>query len=51
MIAHLRGVLGDDRYESFARTGRSMSDAAMATYVFERIDHARAQLTPSGGPP
>ena len=32
-IAHLREVLGDEVYESFARAGESMTDAAMATYA------------------
>ncbi len=50
-VAHLREVLGADRYESCARTGQAMSNAAMATYAFEQIDHARAQLSPPGGAP
>ena len=50
-IAHLRDVLGDDRYQSCARTGQAMSNAGMATYAFEQIDHARAQLSPPGGSP
>jgi predicted ATPase len=50
-IAHLRDVLGDDRYKSCARTGRAMSDAGMATYALEQIDRARAQLSPPGGSP
>jgi hypothetical protein len=43
-IAHLREVLGDDVYESFACRGESMTNAAMATYAFEQIDSARAEL-------
>ena len=43
-IAHLREVLGDDRYESLAQAGRAMTNAAMAAYAFEQIDLARAQL-------
>ena len=39
-IAHLREVLGDDDYESLARTGRNMTNAAMVTYAFEQIDLA-----------
>ena len=50
-IAHLRDVLGDDHYKSCARTGQAMTNAAMATYAFEQIDHARAQLGPPGGSP
>jgi hypothetical protein len=43
-ISHLRDVLGDDGYESFARTGAAMTNAAMATYAFDQIERARAQL-------
>ena len=49
-IAHLREVLGDDRYESLARAGRAMTNAAMATYAFEQIDLARAQLSDPTAP-
>ena len=44
-IAHLREVLGADEYESLARTGRTMTNAAMVTYAFEAIDRARAELS------
>ena len=44
-IAHLREVLGDERYESLARAGQAMSNAEMAAYAFEQIDAARAKLT------
>jgi predicted ATPase len=43
-IAHLREVLGDAVYESSARTGENMTNAAMATYAFDQIDIARANL-------
>ena len=43
-IAHLRDVLGDETYESLARTGETMTTAAMATYAYEQIDLARAEL-------
>ena len=43
-ITHLREVLGDEAYESFARTGETMTNAAMATYALEQIDLARANL-------
>ncbi len=43
-IAHLREVLGDERYDSLAQTGRSMTNAAMVSYALEQIDLARAQL-------
>jgi hypothetical protein len=46
MITHLREVLGDAVYESFARTGEAMTSAAMATYAFEQIDLTRAKLLP-----
>ena len=43
-IAHLREILGNDTYESLARTGATMTNAAMAKYAFEQIDRARANL-------
>jgi hypothetical protein len=45
VITHLREVLGDERYESLARAGGSMTNAQMATYTFEHIDQARAELS------
>lgn len=44
-IAHLREVLGDERYETLARPGSAMTSAAMANYALEQIDLARAQLS------
>ena len=41
---HLRGVIGGDAYESLARAGKSMTNAAMAIYAFDQIDRARAGL-------
>ncbi len=49
-ITHLREVLGDETYESFARRADSMTNAGMATYALEQIDRARAQLSHSDGP-
>jgi hypothetical protein len=43
-IAHLRDVLGDQTYESLARKGETMTTAAMATYPYDQIDQARAEL-------
>jgi hypothetical protein len=43
-ITHLRDVLGDQTYESLARTGETMSTPAMVTYAFDQIDQARAEL-------
>ena len=43
-ITHLRDVLGDEAYESFARKGEAMTTAAMATYAYDQIDQARAEL-------
>ena len=43
-IAHLREVLGDENYESLARKGETMTTAAMATYAYDQIDQARAEL-------
>jgi hypothetical protein len=42
--AHLRDVLGDQAYESLARKGETMTTAAMATYAYDQIDQARAEL-------
>ncbi len=44
MIAHLRQVLGGETYESLAREGETMTTAAMATYAYDQIDQARAEL-------
>jgi len=43
-IAHLRGVLGDQAYESLARNGEGKTTAAMVTYAYDQIDQARAEL-------
>ncbi len=43
-IAHLREVLGDQTYESLARKGETMTTAAIATYAYDQIDQARAEL-------
>jgi hypothetical protein len=43
-ITHLRDVLGDRTYESLARKGETMTTAAIATYAFDHIDQARAEL-------
>ena len=45
-IAHLREILGDDTYESIGRNGEKMSNNTIATYAYEQIDQARAELTP-----
>jgi predicted ATPase/class 3 adenylate cyclase len=43
-IAHLREILGDQTYESFAHKGETMTTAAMATYAYDQIDEARTEL-------
>jgi predicted ATPase len=43
-VNHLRGVLGDQAYETFTRIGQSMSNAEMARYALDQIDRARAEL-------
>jgi hypothetical protein len=43
-ITHLRGVLGDQTYESLARKGATMTTAAMANYAYDQIDQARTEL-------
>ena len=46
VIAHLRDVLGEATYESLARTGETMTTAAIATYAYDQIDQARTELNP-----
>jgi predicted ATPase len=43
-ITHLRDVLGDQTYESLARKGEAMTTAEMASYAYDQIDQARAEL-------
>ena len=43
-ITHLGDVLGEATYESLARKGETMTTAAMATYAYDQIDQARAEL-------
>jgi predicted ATPase len=43
-ITHLRDVLGDQTYESLARTGETMTTAAIVTYAYDQIDQARTEL-------
>jgi hypothetical protein len=46
--AHLRDMLGDEGYESFARAGEHMTNAAMATYTLDQIDQApRTEAVPA----
>jgi predicted ATPase/class 3 adenylate cyclase len=45
LITHLRDVLGEATYESLARKGEAMTTAAMATYAYDQIDQARAELS------
>jgi hypothetical protein len=43
-LTHLRGVLGDQAYESLARKGETMTTGAMATYAYDQIDQVRTEL-------
>jgi predicted ATPase/class 3 adenylate cyclase len=43
-VAEIRDVLGDQTYESLARKGETMTTAEMATYAYDQIDQARAEL-------
>ena len=43
-IAHLRGVLGDQTYESLVRKGKTMTTADLVAYAYDQIDQARAEL-------
>ena len=40
-VAHLRKILGDEVYESFAHAGETMTSAAIANYALTNIEHAR----------
>ena len=40
----LRDVLGDQIYESLAHKGETMTAADMATYAYDQIDQAQAEL-------
>jgi hypothetical protein len=42
--AHLRDVLGEAAYESLARTGETMTTAAIVSYAYDQIDQARTEL-------
>jgi predicted ATPase len=44
-VAHLRDVLGEATYEQLAHKGETMTTAAMATYAYDQIDQARAELS------
>ncbi len=44
LIAHLRDVLGEATYESLARKGETMTTSAMATYAYDQIERALAEL-------
>ena len=48
-ITHLREVLGDQAYESFARAGAGMTTAAIVAYAFDQIDQLRTSLVQPAG--
>jgi predicted ATPase len=43
--AHLRALLGEKEYAALANAGANMTNSAVASYAFEQIDLARAQLS------
>jgi predicted ATPase len=43
-ITHLRGVLGEQTYESLALRGETMTTAEMVAYAYDQIDQARREL-------
>jgi predicted ATPase/class 3 adenylate cyclase len=47
--SHLRGVLGDQTYEMLTRTGAAMTMAAIVTYAYAEINHARVLLETARG--
>jgi hypothetical protein len=46
-LAEVRGVLGDQTYESVARKGEGMSIAQIVAYAYDQIDQARTELKAS----
>ena len=44
VIAHLRDVLGEQTYESLARSGATMTTAEVVAYAHDQMDQARAEL-------
>jgi predicted ATPase len=44
-LAHLREVLGEQRYEALRSAGTSMSTAEMVNYAYQQIELARADVT------
>jgi hypothetical protein len=40
----VRDVLGNDTYESLARSGEAMTMAAILAYAYDQIDQARTEL-------
>jgi len=42
-IAHIRNMLGDERYESLATKGERMTTAEMVAYAYDQIDPVRAE--------
>jgi hypothetical protein len=49
-ITHLRHVLGDDRYESLARIGADMTNAARANYALDLIGRVRVDVAQDESP-
>ncbi|MFG1932892.1 hypothetical protein ACGFK1_19945 [Mycobacterium sp. NPDC048908] len=43
-IMHRREVLGNQPYESFARTGEAMTTAAIVAYAYDQIEQARGEM-------
>ncbi len=43
-IRHLREMLGDPAYESFAHRGAAMPTTAIVAFAYDQIDQARAEL-------
>jgi predicted ATPase len=45
-LAHLREVLGEQRYETLSRASESMTTSELVNFAYEQIDQARATLAP-----
>jgi hypothetical protein len=43
-VADLRDVLGEQAYQSLIAEGKAMTTSAMATFAYDQIDQARAEL-------
>lgn len=48
-VAHLREVLGDERYRALSMTGAAMTTTEVTDHAFDAISRARSELAPEPG--